>query len=541
MIHRIECRDGIEGFRPFLWAAGPGDAPPPTGKGWHGLKHLRGCTLLLLCLWGLAASLSGCYVTAAEDDLRMIYNPIVYEEEAPLPEPARPEVLRLPWVPDDSLNPYTLQTRSNYDITRLLYDSLLQLDEQFTPQPVLAESVQLEGTLCLVTLRDGLTFDDGAPITAADVVYSLETARASALYGPSLSHVAGASVLSNTTLSIELSTPDRNFAHLLTFPIIREGSAADANPVGRGRYRYNPSNRTLTLNEDYPQPGGCVKLVVLVRMEESEAASFYLKTGEIDYIYTEPGEEAQVLSSGSKPVDVNRLVFLGVNGGRRPTSQPSFRLALSLALDRQGLVQQAFGGRAVASKAPFHPLFWQPEQEPSQVEIAREEANALLDGLGYERQADGMRHYQGAPLRLTLVAVEGREALARQLQEQLAQVGVELQLTMLPYSDYLAALAASSFDLYIGEIQLPYNMDIGAILRPGSAAGAGVAYDEALLESYEALMAGEIGYADFYGQFEQAMPFVPLCYRQGAVSFSRNFYADIVATERDIFYNIGNW
>jgi hypothetical protein len=76
----------------------------------------------------------------------------------------------------------------------------------------------------------------------------------------------------------ELLEPDQLFVNLLTFPIIREGTAGQQHPTGRGRYLLSANGDRMTPNEDYPLEPGCIKTVELVVLEDSAAASFYLKT-----------------------------------------------------------------------------------------------------------------------------------------------------------------------------------------------------------------------------------------------------------------------
>jgi peptide/nickel transport system substrate-binding protein len=68
-----------------------------------------------------------------------------------------------------------------------------------------------------------------------------------------------------------------------------------------------------------------------------------------------------------------------------------------------------------------------------------------------------------------------------------------------------------------------------------------VVADPALLAQWAALRGGTITFEAFCTQFALSPPFLPLAYRQGLAGYSRNFYADLVATVQDIFYNINNW
>lgn len=85
-----------------------------------------------------------------------------------------------------------------------------------------------------------------------------------------------------------------------------------------------------------------------------------------------------------------------------------------------------------------------------------------------------------------------------------------------------------------------YNQDIAPLLA-GGALGYFTAYSEELSDSYRAYRATRSGDRIVLRAVLAQSPFVPLVFRQGSVSHNREFRAEIVATEQDIFYNIVEW
>ena len=120
----------------------------------------------------------------------------------------------------DSFNPYLAKTSANRAIASLLYDSLVMTDNNFEPVNVLASSVEIDNKTCTVKLKTA-TFSDGSAVTADDVVYSYNTAKASARYTHNFYEVASVSVLDTKTVVFNLSQCDPYFANLLTFPIVK--------------------------------------------------------------------------------------------------------------------------------------------------------------------------------------------------------------------------------------------------------------------------------------------------------------------------------
>ena len=122
----------------------------------------------------------------------------------------------------------------------------------------------------------------------------------------------------------------------------------------------------------------------------------------------------------------------------------------------------------------------------------------------------------------------------------MAEEGIALELVGCDAATYQQRLEAGEYDLYIGEVKLPYNMDIASLL-PGGALCYGQTSDGTLLEAFRAFQSGEGSYEAFLRAFLEEPPFIPLMFRRGIVSFSSDFNGNVVATEQDIFYNVLEW
>ena len=123
---------------------------------------------LLAGTLALTMTLTGC------GGFRSVYNDIFGETESSSPAPAAVTELSLPVDIDDSLNPYAALSDMNLSLSALLFDPLFLTDNSFSAIPCLAESISGSGPEYLVSLRQDVSFSDGTPLTAADVVYSFQ-------------------------------------------------------------------------------------------------------------------------------------------------------------------------------------------------------------------------------------------------------------------------------------------------------------------------------------------------------------------------------
>ena len=129
-----------------------------------------------------------------------------------------------------------------------------------------------------------------------------------------------------------------------------------------------------------------------------------------------------------------------------------------------------------------------------------------------------------------------RNRLAREIHDTLGHAltgivaGIDASLTELSFEEYSAAIQKGNYDLYIGEIRLTADMNLEKVLPSGEAANAYGQYQQ-----------GEIDLQAFLTAFSQEQPMVPLCYRQGAVAFTRELKGTIAPAFSDPYRGAKDW
>lgn len=458
------------------------------------------------------------------------------------------DTLKVAYNNTDLLEPYQLKSAMNQNLMSLLYDSLVKLSQSYAAEPVIAREVVVTPEQCVVSLRSDVRFSNGTPLTAEDVVYSAWQVQVPGnnYYGL-LSNVTAIKATDDYTVTFTLAEPDIWFEKMLTFPIV----SAKNPQIGSGRYKLqaNGEQKQLIINESwYETNKSQIKTIDLINQLDKETLIYSLKLGTINYVYSDLAEnESSSLGNSTQTVPLNNMVYLGVNSTKRILASEKMRQALSLAINRNALVNQTYASRAEPARAPFHPRL----QEVRALELSLEQdtvaAAALLDELGYQtanKDSEGYYVTGQGRLRLRLLvnsANNAKKQVAHELQQSFKKLGIEIVLDERSFTDYQAALTAWDFDLYLGEVKLYNNMNLSAMLTPASGLGFGITEDEALVAANKALRAGTMSMKDFVALFEAELPFIPLMYRNGVVSFSREVFFDAPATEQDNFYNIENW
>ena len=110
----------------------------------------------------------------------------------------------LPYSREEGVNPFTGTSLMNEAIMPLIYDGLYTIDEHYEPSMSLAENITVNGTTLMLTMNSERRFSDGSIISADDVVYSFERAKASTYYGSLLSGITEATAGGTSTVNFTL-------------------------------------------------------------------------------------------------------------------------------------------------------------------------------------------------------------------------------------------------------------------------------------------------------------------------------------------------
>ncbi|HEX7276531.1 MAG TPA: ABC transporter substrate-binding protein [Acidimicrobiales bacterium] len=386
-------------------------------------------------------------------------------------------------VPADR-GPMNLFLGTDDRMAELVYDKLLAPSPYVAePQPWLAEEVvQVDPSTVDARLRTDVTWHDGTPFTPEDVKFTVEYFKASPT-GRWTHHVSDVPTIQSVEVvgpatvrfTCAFPCPDLATVTLADLPIIprhvwEKVAPADAPkhtdlPVGTGPYRltsYSPtSGYRLEANPDYFMGAPVVTELVMPVIPDVSATFTALRTGEIDAALRAVPPELvdQLGGSGITVVTTKPLQFveMRVNYQRPPFEVPEVRRAVSLAIDRQDLLDTVVLGQGRPSDKGYpHPD--SPWTNPALTTPSDAgEAGRLLDGLGFtDGDGDGTRERPAGERFAVAVKVNGAEPTrvraAELVAEDLGGVGIAVEITTLDAGGMLALNRSRDFDLAIGEI-----------------------------------------------------------------------------------------
>ncbi|MEM1233605.1 MAG: ABC transporter substrate-binding protein [Pseudomonadota bacterium] len=368
-------------------------------------------------------------------------------------------------------------------------ETLMGIDYEMKLYPRLAEGIeQAAPTTWRVTLRDGVMFHDGSPVTATDVVTSIEGILDEAHPGhnariANLLDLAGMSTDGDNVVIFETNAPNAAFPWSLSDPGIAVlGAPSDAFPInGTGPFVFQEAIPEqlyrVEANPDYRL--GTPKLAeVEVRGIPSPAtAALAFEAGEVDLVINYPETDyARITETGAQGFSAStaRLYFYTMNAKAGPLSDPLIRQAVSLAIDRDGIVDAVLSGVGGVPAGTTFPAGkgWAADipaaYDPAKAEALLAEAGAVKEG--------GTWMLNGEPLELDIVTYSSRAALpptAELTQAYLSAIGVGANIRIGEWGASNDLIAANEADMFLQAWVMTPQGDPGGVLETLLKTGGG--------------------------------------------------------------------
>jgi peptide/nickel transport system substrate-binding protein len=271
-------------------------------------------------------------------------------------------------VPNDAatLDPHLQWDTDSYGVYRNIFDNLLTRDTSGKIVPQIATAWRfVDDTHVEFDIRPDVKFQDGTPLSAEDVAYSIRRIISPALKSPQLSQfdqIADAEALGPARVRLTTKTPyPVLLAQLVKLSIVpkayveRVGDQAfNLKPLGSGPYRLTGWQKgvqvRLDANESYWRGKPPFRTAIFRAVPDVSTRVADLKTGRADLIRLVPPDEAIALRSNARlavlAVPTERVGYLSINTLAGPTTDVRVRRAIAHAIDKQGLVDallQGFG------------------------------------------------------------------------------------------------------------------------------------------------------------------------------------------------------
>ena len=374
----------------------------------------------------------------------------------------------------EGLNPLLEET----NLDALLFRGLMKFNENNEPVTDLADSYDVTADKLTYTfvLKDNIMFHDGKPLTADDVVFTIESIlddNNASFLKEDFTEIDSITKIDNHKLELKLNRPFTPLLDKLTVPILPKHAfegvdmrTADFNshPIGTGPYMFEQWDRgnslTLKANTDFHGTKPSIEKVIFKFIPDSNVRALQLKSGEVDIALLDPVQvEDMKKQENIKIYDVDSADYRAILFNMRKDlwKDVNVRRAFSHATDRAQIVKGILKGHGSEAYSPLQKHSFNNESI-EKYEFNLEKANELLDTSGWKEEKDGFRYKNGEKLAFTITAPASdsvRVNLANYLAEGFKKIGADVKVDALDWG----AITIEDADAFMIGWGSPYDAD----------------------------------------------------------------------------------
>ncbi len=349
-------------------------------------------------------------------------------------------------------------------IGSLVFDPLVRKDEHFEMQPWLATRWEQPDPLTWIFhLRSDVRFHNGQPLTAADVVWTIQSLIDGSLItakGGAFSAVASVEARDPLTVVIHMKRPDASLLFNLSdglFGVVPRGAGKELgqHPIGSGPFRFESAvqDKEVVLDRFDGYWAGAPKLerVRFSVIPDSITAALELKKGSadiasniltLDMVHTLASDPTLLIETGRSSI----INYMNFNVTQGPLRDRRVRQAIACAMDRAAIVHAVWRDQATLASSMLPPGHWAaaPASTLAQYSTDLPRARALLDEAGFKPGADGVR----LRLEMKISTDETTRLLAIILQQQLRAAGIQLTLRAAEFGTFYSDVTSGRFQIY---------------------------------------------------------------------------------------------
>ncbi len=486
----------------------------------------------------------------------------------------------MPYNDSYGWDPYSCIGMENRAVMQLIYESLFIMDTAYDPVPVLCKdyTVSDDGLVYTLELQDA-AFSSGKDMTAGDVVYSMQLAAQSSVYGNRFDDILSYYAADTSTVIVELSVANDRLPCLLDFPIIPSGSSTSA-PLGTGPFVR--TDNVLTVNPQWWQGASTLNFqtVTLYSSSSAEDTRDYFEIDYVHFVYNDPCSSTATSNHGNYELwDSGGTVmqYIGFNCMAGIFQDYELRAAVTHAIDRSGIAESVYHNFADPAALPVSPAssLYDTDLAARYTFTSAEDAMAEMAESTYfeipptvtaaaddddetgssEETGEGEADTEDAEEpeeaeeeitynNITMFVMEGnlsRVAAANQAAQNLTDAGFTVTVTTYSSDEFAYALSNYYWDIYYGEVTLKPDFDLRSLLTYGGSLNySGLGLSDTLTELISAAMENSGNRYDLYEYIMDRGYICPVLFLNNAVYTTRGVFTDLNPSPDFLFYQISN-
>lgn len=469
----------------------------------------------------------------------------------------------------DSMNPILSSNKNIQDISKLIFEPLVNLTSDYKAEACLAkEWAKQSDNSYLIKLRENVKWSNGQRFTAEDVRFTIDRLKdTTSIYSSNVANVTGVDIVDDYTVRINLDKEIPFFEYNLTFPIMSKEayeaedfttSEKNNSPVGTGMYKIfdvQSSYINLTKNTTWWNKDKSITLEKITINLYSSVGELYnsFKMGNVDMISTDNSNLQEYIGTigySAKEIKGREYDFLALNTQNEFLSQVEVRKAIAYSIDKENIVSNVFNSKYATSSFPldFGSFLYQGQDSSSGYNLEQGKQVLVDGGWSYRSQYwQKTINYKTSKIALNLLVKASdtsRVAVAENIRQQLENQGIRINIVQASDAQYEASINARNYDIALCSKYISPSPNLEAYFGDGNLANysndevkeimnevKNTTDEKVLIEKYKRL-------AEIY---KSDIPYISLYNNKYNVAYSSELAGDISPNWFYLYYGIEGW
>ena len=475
--------------------------------------------------------------------------------------------LRIGIIYFDTINTILSTNTNIQNISRLIYEPLINLTQDFKLEPCLAtEWSKLDKTSYIIKLRENVKWQDGEIFDSEDVIFTyefLKDNKIKSIYSDNISNIKEIKIIDDYTIKIILDESMSYFEYNLTFPIISSKynniytEEKENGLIGTGMYyisSFEDDSITLKQNNNWwSKKEMKLDTINLNLYDDIEVALKNFKSSNVDMIINHSENIYEYIEN----LQANKINYVGSNYDYISFNcedsilqYKEIRQAINYSIDKEEIINNVYNNQYKTSNFPLDFGFYLYSKNSKKVEYNLENAKRILENAGWtyntknwSKKIDG----ENKIIELEILVDEDnqkRVKVAELIEEQIKKLGINIEIKKVSENEYKNNIERKEYSIAIINNTYGYSPSLDLYFEKNNISnydGKNIInkmnqIEQENIEDKKRILLNEI-----IDEYNTEVPYISLYYDTYTIVYSNNLIGEIEPNSYNVFYNIENW
>ncbi len=462
-------------------------------------------------------------------------------------EKVQSDELRIGIVDYDTINPIFSDNIMIQNISRIVYEPLLRLTEDYRlEENLISEYISINKNTYLIKLRNDIKWQDGSDFTSDDVIFTvkaIKNKKNNSIYFYNVENIKEIKKIDEYTLKIVTDQVDKYFEYNLIFPIISskqyaKGIKKSSNDLSLGTGMYyvaeiNNERIILKKNINYwKQVDTKINNITLKLYQNLDDAIEAVEINNIDLFMSlsdVTNDEVESIQCSKIKYIGRKINYIGFNTEDKITKDKNLRIAISKLINKEHIIEKAYNNNYIESQFPLDFGSYIYNKRMNLVEYNEEEGKKILKKSNYKKQ-----------LITLLVNKENKNMVAagKLIKDQLESNGIQIKLMQKSKKEYEKRLERKKYQIALMENTYGYSPSLEKYFGKNNIFNY---IDKKNISNLEKIKDDENLINNIVNKYTSDIPFISLYYNTETILYSKNLKGKITPNSYNIFYSIEDW